>query len=670
MTLRKIKRDPCQRGTHHALLALDFENDPKSGEFICAGLYGKLDQRSGHNHTKTQTDVKEFFSSLPDLYEYLLAIPKGACKLVFYNLSYDVVYLRDILAPPRLDKNGNIRASMLQVGTHVITAVLKNGIKCLDLFNHTCEGSLEDWGEYCNFAERFGVVKHDLSDLSIRVLTDAELTYRLGEFIENFYYNECEIPLQLTVGASALKLFKTKYFTDYFERDNDELSNFERQAYYGGRTEIFKRGLQHAYSYDINSTYLSIMRDNLIPDVNTIRIRNNDSEIINDLGEDYSKHLSIIECLVSSPDNIKIGVLPVRIDNKLEFPSGTFRGSWCNVELIEAIRAGYVIHKVYKYVFYNKAKRYFHDFAKFVWGKRIQYRTAHNPGMDKMIKRIGNSLYGKFGERHQTQVECKLSDIDFKIPENAEIYTYLGCDWVRIGGDLVASDHEFPAIPAFITAYARIKLLRGMQANAETLIYVDTDSIKCTAPGCGIEINEDLGNWKDEGDHDVIFYRSKFYGDKHKGVPKRAKVVETTDKYIKYSFDKPLREREAMRSNKIPNVWTENYKILQLEDQKRTWKGSESIPHKVFYDLENIILTPEKRMNNIILKKRKFKPNGSRQERELNREKMKEVSERRLLKPLGTMWEQTAEGRAAAAEYDRDQAIAAENYYSQMEVKE
>jgi DNA polymerase type B, organellar and viral len=628
MKLRILRHDDCERGTHHALLALDIENNSDTGAFICAGLYGKIDHRHGHNHDKTQTEINEYFSNLADLHEYLLSLKKGSCRLIFYNLSYDIVYLRSILAAPDLDRKGNIRPSVLMVGTRVITAKLKNGIECLDLFNHTCEGSLEDWSRYCKFEDQFNIKKVDLHDLHARVMSDAALTYRLGEFIEDFYYDECGIPLQLTVGASALKIFTTKYFTDIWQRDNEELSQFERQSYYGGRTEIFKRGELYTYSYDINSTYLSIMRDCELPDITTAHIRQNGKRVLHDLGKDLSKHLAIIECTVSSPDNLYIGVLPVRVDNKLTFPIGKLiHGVWTSIELIAAVAAKYKIIEVMRYVFYTHTRKYFHEFALFIWDKRIKYRELKNDGMDKMIKRVGNSLYGKFGERHQTNTECPLSQVDFEIPEGSEIFEYLGETWVRLQGDQEPSEHEFPCIPAFITAYARLKLLDGMQKNERALVYTDTDSIKLTSPAKDIEIGNNLGAWKFEYEGSVIYYRCKFYGDKHKGVPKtckmkdhsgkcqctdillcpyplnyptketciRAFIKQKTKNYIKYGYKKPTREREAMRANTIPNVWHEHNKILQFEDDKRYWIGNDSKPKSIFYDgLINILLTLHK----------------------------------------------------------------------------
>jgi hypothetical protein len=467
-------------------------------------------------------------------------------------------------------------------------------------------------------------------------MSDAALTFKLGEMIEDFYYNECGIPLQLTVGASALKIFRTKYFKDYWINSNDVLADFERQAYFGGRTEMIKRGKQHTFSYDINSTYVSIMRDNEMPDVSSVRMRNYGDDLYKDLGENLDKHLAIIECIVKAPDNIYLGVLPIHFDNKLNFPGGSFRGTWCNVELIEAIKRGYKITQVFRYVFYMRSKKYFHDFAEFIWAKRIEYRTKGNKGFDKMIKRIGNSLYGKFGERHQLNESCKLSELTFKLPDNTELFEYMGETWARLSGDKQPSTHEFPCIPAFITAYARIKLLHGMESNQDSLIYTDTDCIKLTNPALNIPIGENLGEWKDEGIADIIFYRAKFYGDKHKGVPKSATIFEKTAKYTIFKFTKPIREGEAMRRNLIPNVWTEQFKKLVYDDNKRNWTDNVSTPNILFYDGDNKILTMGNpiKYNNVVTK-RKFKPTGSIQERENNREKMRELDNYRMVKRTG-----------------------------------
>ena len=68
------------------------------------------------------------------------------------------------------------------------------------------------------------------------------------------------------------------------------------------------------------------------------------------------------------------------------------------------------------------------------------------------------------------------------------------------------------------------------------------------------------------------------YGEKRKGVPKRAQKVFENEKEEHYEFEKPLREKEAIRRGDIPNRWIKIHKVLTKVDDKRKWNGAESKP--------------------------------------------------------------------------------------------
>jgi hypothetical protein len=108
-----------------------------------------------------------------------------------------------------------------------------------------------------------------------------------------------------------------------------------------------------------------------------------------------------------------------------------------------------------------------------------------------------------------------------------------------------------------------------------------------------ITIGNELGEWGGEEVNETkMFYRAKVYGDKIKGVPKRAiKVTEDKDEYtdkvsdaIKdetkkvYAYDKPNKMRESFRRGLIPNKWEEVLKVIDLVDDKRVWIKDESEP--------------------------------------------------------------------------------------------
>lgn len=467
---------------------------------------------------------------------------------------------------------------MLNIGSRIITAETYNGLKMIDLFNHTMFGSLENWIEYLEMTDKYGISKAELTDYYERVMNDVKATYRLGEFINEFYEKECGIPLQLTIGSAAMRLFRNKFFTDYWTRENEFMAEYERDAYYGGRCEVFKRGEQRTFSYDVNSMYISVMRDELIPDPSTGVYCDNG---FNGCIDKYLyKYLGVWHVKVKTPDNIYIPVLPVRLDGKLKFPKGTFSGKWTSVELIYALEKGYKILEVYNFIYYKFSAYYFSDYAKFIWDRRIEYKAVKNKGMDLMIKRLGNALYGKFAQRNKKEYFGRYSDYTGELIDGEiQFFEYFNETWIIVKGEVTPAKHEFPIVSAFITAYSRIKLLKGMYANESSLIYVDTDSLKLTEAAKNIEIGKDLGQWELEIEDKIIeYYRPKCYGDKRKGVPKRGDMVYRENNKEKWHYQKPLRYRESIKKGQKPNIWVDIEKILILEDDKRVWHGQNSEP--------------------------------------------------------------------------------------------
>ena len=568
---RELRRYNRKHGRHHPILALDFENNPDTGAFICAGVFGDIRHRTsvwenGKPKVKWTTKrVEHYFTEQQDVVDFIIGLPRNSCTVVFFNLSYDRVYLDEIID----------HGTLLEVGNRVIMAGFKNGLQGLDLMNHTSEGTLEDWIGHLEMGKKYGVQKAELTDYEARVMNDTKATYYLGSFIEDFYYYECGIPLRLTVGSAALRLFTMKFFTDWWERESDFLSEFERRAYYGGRCELFQRGTLPTYSYDVHSMYLSIMRDELVPDISTARYIESKPKKWREYLENY---LGVWRVRVHCPTETYLPLLPVRMDNKLKFPTGTFDGYWTSPELLEAERNGYKILEVYDFIYFRQSKPYFRAYAEFVWKKRTEYKAKGNKGMDILIKYLGNTLYGKFAQRNGDHYFGRLSDFKGDLPNKVRFFERFGETWVQIKGELTPAEFEFPAIAAIITSHARIKLHRAMKANEDTLIYVDTDSLKLTAPAVGITIGSGLGEWGEETAGDmVVYHRPKLYGTKRKGVPKRAEKVETTKDGETWKYKKPLRYREAIRAGQTPNVWVEVLKHLQFQDDKRNWDGQHSV---------------------------------------------------------------------------------------------
>lgn len=568
--MKKIfrRQKPLKTVRRHHILAMDVENDPETGAFICAALFG--DVKDSH---KKVTRVDRYFSSQSTLFEYLDKIQKNnkntACRLVFFNMGYDYWFNIAITDDSKL----------LVSGSRFISGRLKNGIEMMDIANHV-DGTLENWIEYLNMEEK-GIYKPDLTDLKLRVTMDTRATYHLAIYIQDFYNDVLGIPLSLTIASGARRTFSQHFFTDFWVREDPKLDILERMSYRGGRTEVFRRGDRHVFSYDVNSMYLSAMRDEEYPDPNSAKLYKFPKELPPD--RQY-----IAACTVHVPDQF-IPPLPYSKE-KLIFPVGTFSGVWCSPELEYAIKECGVTVSAIEWVIRYKSKPYFRAFANFVWTERLKYKKDKNKGMDKMIKKIGNSLYGSFGQRNKLlDYIGKSEDCNITLQEGDKVILTMidGVEYTSISNAAKEdSNHTFPCVPSFVTAFARVKLLKRLKLDEPNAVYCDTDCVK-SLTDLG-DASDDLGGWgfEESKSGDFYFIRPKLYGrvgseipEKMKGIPKKnVDLLENTDDHYKFGFKKPNRMRESINRDLTPNQWIYHTKTVRKEDDKRVWSGEESRP--------------------------------------------------------------------------------------------
>jgi hypothetical protein len=403
-------------------LSFDVENDINTGNFICAGLYGKYKSKKSDNILT----VEEYFTDIEKFQEAILFYGKVP-NLFFttYNLNYDEAFIREIT-----NDSGTMRTS-----DRVIKLEVLSGGVVFDIQNITgIEYSLENWIEWLDMEKKYGVKKVSLENLYNRVMNDTKATWILSDFIQNYFINTWNSRLKFTVGSCALEIFKNSYlpFTinreickcknmqykkcnnlrcwedkdkcEKYEninglciheinkdcnkldcyymnienecinyRENEDfngLIQLERKSFRGGRNEIFKRGWLDVLSYDVKSMYVSIMRDEEIPIPDKYNYVKNPDERWR---EYFEKYLGIYDVTVYVP-MMKLAPLPVRakVDGvfKVIYPTGTFRGVWTNKELKEAEKYGVKILTVHEFVYYYKSMKLFKEYALDICEKR------------------------------------------------------------------------------------------------------------------------------------------------------------------------------------------------------------------------------------------------------------------------------------------------------------
>jgi len=554
---------------HHPYICMDTENDPETGEFILGCLYGYYKDHHGKEHLVEKTFYDRF-----ELQNELIRIAKAGGKqhipfrLGLFNSDYDLFYIREIVND----------SSRIYVGSRLITARLKiggkRGIPIWDATN-LVRGSLEDWIKNLHMEKRYGVKKLSLENLEERCMMDTKATWYLFKWLEDTMVYEFKIPLKLTIGACAREIYRRHFQKINFIRNSNFINDYERKAYRGGRCEVFKRGKRKVKSFDVNSMYLSIMRDVEIPLPQSAQYHETGH------GFDVDKP-GVVHCKVHVPEQV-IAPLPY-YKQKLIFPIGTFEGYWCTPELRAAIDYGTEILEVYDYIEYEETAPIFKEYAEFIWKKRQQHKRDGDNNLDYLYKTLGNSLYGKYGERNERGGWVKLSEWQGDI-EGKDIREYVdGEKYIYIGKEPLDSKHTFPVIPAWITTHARLKLLREMKKREKWVVYCDTDSIHilsdCPNP---IESSKELGGWGFEYEAEQIYYRPKFYGEKTKGVPKRAEILKDDDNIIEFKYITPIKRATAIRRKLPQNMWIEILKQLRKVDDKRVWneKTGESKPIQI-----------------------------------------------------------------------------------------
>ena len=292
-------------------------------------------------------------------------------------------------------------------------------------------------------------------------------------------------------------------------------------------------------------------------------------------------------------DSDELPLLPYRHDNKLIFPKGKFKGWYTHIELRTAIKHGYTILKVYETISYSLMFSPYSKYINILYDKRLKAKKKGDSSQ-LIYKLLMNSLYGKFGERkHQKTVHFDLlnmnkeetlkfqdNKIDTTITINEDGKGYYTID------EECTSNHVFPILPVYVTAYARIKLWEV--ARLVDPYYMDTDSIITKS-----ELKHGKGLGELDLEHNIdkgIFIKPKMYffldGKeeivKLKGVPhvnKKQFFNIIKGKSVKYK--KFAKLKESIRRNLKVNSIQEVEKYIDLEDTKRSWNL------KFGLDLEN-----------------------------------------------------------------------------------
>lgn len=445
----------------------------------------------------------------------------------------------------------------------------------------------------------FGLDKLETKSMA----TDKEYVFRDVEIIRQamlFSWKVCEqngiANLPSTLGGLCVKLWK-----GWGGENCHDSSEISRLALFGGRVELFKKvseSKQVAWT-DINSLYPSVMRGKF-------------PAHMQDCGTKLPKY-GVATVTVSVGKDIDFPVLPFRNDEgRIYYPVGKFKGTWTVVEINEAIKAGYKLHKIHAAFGSND---YLIPYGPFV-DKLYMMRLASKSAAESLFYKLCmNNLYGRLGTTgiigRTVFPGGKRQSESIPIPFGEKVLVSYG---------MPLSEETNWSHAAYVTAYGRLELLKFMRlVGRENMIYCDTDSciFDCESGILPFKTGDKLGEMKlermcnscrknyafnpnkpkdncckkpvpaDFWDSCETFapkmYRAgKKY--KAKGVPQRLADVFISKGHV--SFDLPFKFREAVRffdrkNSKRLSVWRTVEKFNKTRYDKKILKNNHFTPCKI-----------------------------------------------------------------------------------------
>lgn len=365
-----------------------------------------------------------------------------------------------------------------------------------------------------------------------------------------------------TLAGYAMAAFRTRFQRYMIRPVSDDIEEFVRAGYFGGRCELFRYDRRRVNHYDVNSMYPAAMLEPVPVEYlgHTTRLPEDDNRIGFYLAE------------VHYPD-VYLPVLPVLHQNRLFFPTGGFRGLFSSIELRRAIMHGAAVRILNGVLFH--ADRFLEPYARELYSIKVRAEKDGNPALRYIAKIMLNSLYGKFGQNRVQRVYM-LDDGSpglYPLPG--------GLAWRHERSN---APHIMPHIAATITARARARL-HAMLEDAGSVWYTDTDSIFTDRQ---LPVGDGIGALHCEGAGVFCGYRAKEYEYdgriKVKGVPREDQALAAAylrQETISYERMAGLPESVARGNRAVRRVITKRTmrpgrdKRCRIGDDSRPWRFSE-----------------------------------------------------------------------------------------------
>lgn len=370
---------------------------------------------------------------------------------------------------------------------------------------------LNGCGGYCSI--RRDMSPSDLAKVVSYLEQDCRATLSFMQFVIEFA-EEHDLDLTSTVGASAYATAQRRGEIPKASWKTPGDYAFVRNAYFGGRTQVFTPKADTGFRYDINSAYPAALSSLSLPHGGYRFLTSSAARKAYSDGKpgSYRAIVHVPECFLPP--------LPVRTRERIAYPTGTFAGTWTSLELGYAESCGARIESISEGCVWDASEMVFAPFCRYIWDLRD--KAGPKTALGTWLKWFANSLTGKLAQRPETEV------IEFGREETTGTFCPANYDckgvhpapycckhrcvkvcgaWRQLARGVLArtlfriSECAHVHHAAFLTASTRVTLhkqLGGDGRGGLSSVYCDTDSVISLTPR-DKDVGNQLGEWKEEG---------------------------------------------------------------------------------------------------------------------------------------------------------------------------
>lgn len=237
------------------------------------------------------------------------------------------------------------------------------------------------------------------------------------------------------------------------------------------------------YHLDVSSFYPSVMRGNLFPSCPQRNVWQSSRA-------DYDAFRRFFLCLACVRVKSNERVYPRRVKGAVHWCHGEFWTVLAGPELDAAVEAGDVVE--WGALATYQSAYLFDKFVDDWYGRRLKAQESNDVAAAALAKMVLNGLSGKFAQRGPRWAECKQTIAQVRwgqwtqIPPGEVGYVVYRALGGRVERQIVQEEgrYAFPAVSAFITSYARVKLNAICAlCPARSILYRDADALILTQPG-------------------------------------------------------------------------------------------------------------------------------------------------------------------------------------------